>query len=116
MTAYLSQPHILVMLIASAVLLAMQVLDVITTRAVINSGYGSEGNPIAAWLFARLPQSLWWAPKLIVLPMIGANWWLLTYGGAWLYGAPALLSLMATAYAAVVYSNYRISTGRNGLF
>ena len=49
-----------------AVLVALNILDVITTRGMIDSGKGFERNPVMAWLFKMLPKQPWWLPKLVL--------------------------------------------------
>ena len=85
-----------------AVLVALNILDVITTRRMIDSGKGFERNPVMAWLSKMLPKQLWWLPKLVLIPAVLGLWFI-----GWPYGTIAVW-LCCVGYAAVTYNNYRI--------
>ena len=53
-----------------AILAALNILDLITTRQMIDSGKGVERNPVMAWLFKMLPEQLWWLTKMPFTPAV----------------------------------------------
>ena len=89
-------------LVALAILAALQVADIRTTRAVLARG-GVEKNPVVAWLMERFGP-LWWAPKLAVAAL-GAGLIVLS-GATW-----ALWPLNAV-YVAIVLWNMRAAGER----
>jgi hypothetical protein len=85
-----------------AILAALNMLDLITTRRMIDSGKGFERNPVMAWLFKMLPKQLWWLPKLAFIPAVLGLWFI-----GWPYGTIGVC-LCCVYYAAIVYNNYCI--------
>jgi Domain of unknown function (DUF5658) len=53
-----------------AILAALNILDLITTRRMIDSGKGYERNRVMAWLFKILPKQLWCLSKLPFIPAV----------------------------------------------
>ena len=94
----------LLLLVGIAILSALNVLDLITTRRMIDSGKGVERNPVMAWLFKVLPKQLWWLPKLPFIPAVLGLWFI-----GWPYGTIAVW-VCCVFYVAIVYNNYRIIT------
>ena len=92
----------LLLIVGITVLTALNILDMITTRRMIDSGKGFELNPVMAWLFKRLPKKLWWLPKLAFIPAVFGLWFI-----GWPYGTIGVW-LCCVYYAAIVYINYRI--------
>lgn len=87
-----------------AVFIALQFGDAWTTINVIKSGKGHEGNPIMAWLFAKIGMYLSFvvAKSATILAV-----------GFIVYTSPELASTLALVvfnllYVYVVYQNYRI--------
>ena len=89
--------------ILTIILIALNVLDYITTIKGINSGKASENNPGAAWLFSHLPQSLWWLPKGVVFGALILLAW--KVGGI---AGPLTLGLSCAVLGYIVYNNYKI--------
>ncbi len=52
------------------VLMALQVLDVISTNRVLRLG-GREFNPLVVWVMRRMGRA-WWLPKLAVATLISS--------------------------------------------
>ena len=87
-----------------AVFIALQCGDAWTTINVIKSGKGHEGNPIMAWLFAKIGMYTGFvvAKSATILAV-----------GFIVYTAPELAATFALVvfnllYGYVVYQNYRI--------
>ena len=87
-----------------ALFVILQFLDFWTTYNVITSGKGHEGNPIMAWLFAKIGIIEGFAfIKTVMLIIVGYI----------VYTVPVNASIFALTifnvlYAYVVYQNYRI--------
>jgi len=104
---FFAQPNIqamnnLLLPVGIAILGVLNILDLITTRRMIDSGKGIERNPVMAWLFKRLPKQLWCLPKLAFIPAVLGLWFI-----GWPYGTIGVW-LCCVFYAAVVYNNYCI--------
>ena len=87
-----------------AVFIALQIGDAWTTISIINSKKGHEGNPIMAWLFAKIGMYTGFvvAKSATILAV-----------GFIVYTAPELAATLALVvfnllYGYVVYQNYRI--------
>jgi hypothetical protein len=90
------------LLVGIAILAALNIVDLTTTRRMIESGKGFERNPVMAWLFKILPKQFWWLSKLPFIPAVLGLWLI-----GWPYGTLAVW-LCCVFYAAVAYNNYRI--------
>ena len=93
----------MLLIILTIILIALNVLDYITTIKGINSGKANEGNPGAAWLFSHLPQYLWWLPKGVVFGALILLAW--KVGGI---AGPLTLGLSCAVLGYIVYNNYKI--------
>jgi len=87
-----------------ALFVILQFLDFWTTYHVINSGKGHEGNPIMAWLFAKIG---------IIEGFVLMKTASILAVGFIVYTVPFNASIFALTifnvlYAYVVYQNYRI--------
>src|SRR5262245_60506330 len=92
----------LLLSVGIALLAVLNILDLITTRRMIDTARGFERNPVMAWLFKMLPEPLWWLPKLALIPALLGLWFI-----GWPYGTIGVW-LCCVFYAAVVYNNYCI--------
>ncbi len=82
-----------------SLLMALQVLDVVSTNRVLRFG-GREFNPIVAWIIRRTGRA-WWLPKLAVAAVPS--------GMAIVYANPHVdvaLAGIAAAYVLVVSHNF----------
>jgi len=93
-------------IVITAVLLALQVADVLTTNRVLARG-GREVNPLMALAMRRLGR-LWWVPKAgLVGGAVAAAWlWL---PPPWLVG---VLGLIVLGYGIVAANNHALSRRR----
>jgi hypothetical protein len=87
-----------------ALFVILQFLDFWTTYNVITSGKGHEGNPIMAWIFAKIG---------IIEGFVFIKTVMLIIVGYIVYTVPVNASIFALTifnvlYAYVVYQNYRI--------
>ena len=94
--------HNLLLPVGIAILAALNILDLITTRRMIDSGKGRERNPVMAWMLRMLPKQLWWLSKLPFIPAVLGLWFI-----GWPYGTIGIW-LCCVFYVAVVYNNYCI--------
>lgn len=92
----------LLLVVGIAVLTALNILDMMTTRRMIDSGKGFERNRIMACLFKLLPKELWWLPKLAFFPAVLGLWLI-----GWPYGTIGVW-VCCVCYVAIVYNNYCI--------
>jgi hypothetical protein len=100
--------------IGIALQLLVQLGDVINTNLASASGNGREANWFVRLCMARF-GSYWWVEKALFIPALVLFWWV---GAPWgLHSAWAQVIWLLDAFGAiVVYDNWRVSTGKPGLF
>ena len=94
---------LMAIIILLILLILLNIADYITTIKGINSGKASENNPVAAFFFNHLPQSLWWVPKAAVFGIL-----ILLALKAGDLSAVITLGLSCAVMSYVVWNNYKI--------
>jgi hypothetical protein len=85
------------------VLIFANIMDVYLTNQNIKTGKGSEANPIIDWAMKALPNSIWWLPKLVLIPPV--------IYFSFKYGFPigtVLIWISALGYVYVCYRNFQV--------